>query len=100
MMKTLPDNIRYAKSLSTFKRKIKGYTLRKCKLCKMKEIGDEFHYILICPFFVNSRRKYIKSHYRTPPCTKKFNQLLNTQDLTDLPNLMKFKDIITKYTIK
>ena len=100
MMKILPDNIKYAKSLSTFKRKIKDYTLRKCKLCKMKEIGDEFHYILICPFFVNSRRKYIKSHYRTPPCTKKFNQLLNTQDLTDLPNLMKFKDIITKYTIK
>ena len=100
MWKILPENIKNAKSLPTFKRKIKDYTLGKCKLCQLKEIGNEFHYILICPFFVNSRNTFIKSYYRTPPCTTKFNQLLNTKKLSELLKLMKFKDIITKHTNK
>ncbi len=30
---------------------------RKCNLCNLKDIGDEFHYLLICPFLAESRKK-------------------------------------------
>jgi hypothetical protein len=46
---------------------------RKCNLCN-SDIGDEFHYILMCPFFENERKTYIKKHlYRRPDilCFKK-----------------------------
>ena len=28
-----------------------SYADRKCSLCKKQDIGDEFHYLLICTFF-------------------------------------------------
>jgi hypothetical protein len=32
---------------------------RKCNLCNLEEIGDEFHYILNCPYFKQYRDIYI-----------------------------------------
>ena len=34
-----------------------GLSESKCLLCSRQEIGDEFHYLLVCPFF-NSERIY------------------------------------------
>ena len=30
-----------------------------CPLCRKNEIGDEYHYLFICPFFVDERREYL-----------------------------------------
>ena len=95
----LPKNIQASKSLKLFKKKAKEYTLKKCKLCQMKEIGDEFHYILICPFFVNTRNMFIKSYYRTQPTKYKLTQLCNTQNYRELHNLARLKEIILKHVI-
>ena len=32
------------------------YAERKCTLCNLEDVGDEMHYLLICPFFQNERR--------------------------------------------
>ena len=42
----LPESIKNVKSLPTFKRKTKEYILNKCKLCQMKELRDDYHYLL------------------------------------------------------
>ena len=56
--------IKYAKSLSIFKRKIKDYKLRKCKLCQIKEIGNEFHYIYICIYiYIYFLSSYVNNLY-------------------------------------
>ena len=39
------------------------YAERKCRLCNMQDVGDEMHYLLICPCFQNDREKYIKSTF-------------------------------------
>ena len=31
----------------------------KCKICGKNEIGDEFHYLFICPCSISGRRQYI-----------------------------------------
>ena len=43
------------------------YAERKCSLCNKNNIGDEFHYLLICPFFQADRCYLHKSFfYRRP----------------------------------
>ena len=31
-----------------------------CRLCNANQLGDEFHYLFSCPFFQDTRRKYIR----------------------------------------
>ena len=39
-----------------------------CKLCDLNEIGDEFHYILKCPYFSHIRRKLFKTNKKRINC--------------------------------
>ena len=45
---------------------------RKCVFCK-NDIGDEYHYILICPYLNLSRKQYIKPYYFKRPNTINFS---------------------------
>ena len=51
---------------------------RKCTLCNLNEIGDEFHYMFKCSFFTDQRNKYLMRYY------------------IDMMNLAKFVDIIVR----
>lgn len=63
-----------------------------CNLCK--SVGDEFHYILVCPIFLKERHKYVKSIYYTSPDIYKYRLLLNSIDQCELSKLSKFCEII------
>ena len=46
---------------------------RTCALCEnVNEIADEYHYILICPFFNEQRKTFLKKYFYTRPNTLKF----------------------------
>ena len=92
----LPESIKNVKSLPTFKRKTKEYILNKCKLCQMKEIGDDYHYLFICTFFKNPRRKYINKYYYSQPNRNKMAQLYKSHNYIELLNLDRFKNLISK----
>ena len=68
---------------------------RKCHLCEM-DIGDEFHYLLVCSYFRQERQNYLKPYYYIRPNTLKLEQLMNIKNVKSLRNLCKFIDIITK----
>lgn len=57
---------------------------RKCTLCRENEIGDEFHYLLCCKFFLEQRKINIKQYYSKYPNIIKFYELLNTDNKTVL----------------
>lgn len=63
---------------------------RKCNFCTLDEIEDEYHFVLICPYYNDLRRIYIKRYFYTRPSMYKFINLLNTTKLKDLNNLAKF----------
>ena len=46
----------------------------------LDEIGDEFHYLLVCPLFKDSRVKYIKRFYYGHPNTNKMTKLFIAED--------------------
>ena len=71
---------------------------RLCQHCQ-SDIGDEYHYLLVCDYFKAVRRKYIKHYYFTRPNTYKLEQLMNTKNKKDLHNLCYFiKNIISNTT--
>ena len=67
---------------------------RKCTKCPANEIGDEFHYLLECPYFKEDRVKLIKKYYYTHPNVMKYKELMATHKIKQLRMLSKFIAII------
>ena len=55
---------------------------RLCTKCDMQCTGDDFHFILECPFFNTLRSNYIKPYYRRNPSMLKYGQLFNSSGIT------------------
>jgi len=70
-----------------------------CTLCNTQDIGDEYHYILICSHFTKERSEYIKKYYYNKPNVLKFSVLFNSRDVKEIYNLAKFvKHIMTTFS--
>ena len=65
-----------------------------CKLCNLKEIGDEYHYLFRCTYFTQERTLYLKKYFSQRPNTLKMNRLFNTRNKKELRNLARFQTII------
>ena len=55
----------------------------------VNEIDDEYHYILMCPFFNEQRKTFLKKNYYTRPNTLKWQQLMSSSSTAELSNLCK-----------
>ena len=65
-------------------------------LCNLEEIGDEFHYILNCPYFKQYRDIYIKKRYTKRPNIINFLGIMASTNRLNLTNLCKFIRIINE----
>ena len=69
---------------------------RICTHCNKNELGDEFHYILDCPFFEQDRNIYIPKYYYSRPNVLKYSLLLSSKEKSELIKLSKFINHIHK----
>ena len=60
---------------------------RKCKLCDLNAMGDEFHYLFECTYFSDDRAKYISRYYVIRPNILKMSSLFNTRSSKKLSQL-------------
>ena len=67
---------------------------KNCKLCTRGEIGDEYHYLFCCPYFVHERKLYLKKYFISHPNTLKMCKLFNSRNKMVLVNLAKFQAVI------
>ena len=67
---------------------------RKCELCNVSDIGDEYHYMLICNYFAIDRKKFIPSQFYVKPSVDKFCQLMKSQKKSLLINIAKMCKVI------
>ncbi|MEW8548382.1 MAG: reverse transcriptase family protein, partial [Candidatus Thiodiazotropha sp.] len=67
---------------------------RKCNLCQKNDIGDEFHYLLVCPFFKRERSQAVDYYFYRNPNIIKFKELLNIKSEAKLSRLSTFMGII------
>ena len=66
-----------------------------CTLCNLLLQGDEYQYVLICPYFRN-RDQYLKPYYYIRPNLLKFEQLFCSTNRKTQSRLAKFVTIIMK----
>ena len=72
---------------------------RLCTICDLNEVGDEYHYIMKCYFFQNSRQKYVETNTWINPNYHKFSKLFLCNDVRVLRNLAKFvREINLKFS--
>ena len=67
---------------------------RNCTLCNTTDIGDEFHYLLKCPFFLAQRKKFVKKYYYNHPNMLKYKELMTLTSKKQLEKLSAFIKII------
>ena len=72
------------------------YDTQKCTLCNLDALGDEYHYVLICPYFKQIREQYLKAYYYIRPSYVKLEQLFCSSNNTVLLKLAKFSTLISK----
>ena len=70
----------------------------KCNFCKT-ELGDEFHFLLVCKYFQEHRKRYINKFYYDRPNILKYRELMNKTNASELKKLCKFVDILLKSTV-
>ena len=64
--------------------------LRLCKYCNMNMIENEYHFLLVCPFYHDLRRKLLPNYYCSWPSTHKFVALITTKSSTVLKRLSSY----------
>ena len=65
-----------------------------CFLCDSGDVGDAYHYLLVCEAFNSRRRELIKPYYRNHPNILKFEKLMSLESGKNLKNLIKMIDFI------
>ena len=56
-----------------------AYDQRFCQVCNLNVVGDEFHFLLICPFLSEIRNRFIPKYFIEPPSRLKCNILLSVK---------------------
>lgn len=57
---------------------------RKCIYCNSNDVEDEYHFVLVCDFYTELRKLYIKKYYYARPNMAKFITLLNSGSIFTL----------------
>ena len=63
----------------------------------MNILEDEYHFVLVCPFYSTIRDKYIKPYYYNTPSTFKLTQLMSTDSSKHLIKLCKYLTTATMH---
>lgn len=69
---------------------------RICSKCNLHELGDEFHYLFVCPFFLTKRKQLLPRYCLKSPNTLKYSSLFNTENKQILLKLKHFISILNK----
>ena len=63
---------------------------RLCTQCNMHSVEDEYHFLLVCPKYIELRRKYLPRYYCHWPNTHKFVSIMSTKSTYLIKNLSKY----------
>lgn len=63
---------------------------RKCLNCNMNVVESEYHFILVCPKFIEIRKQYLKKYYYQWPTIQKFENLFSNKSKLVILNISKY----------
>ena len=62
-------------------------------MCKSGDVGDEYHYLCVCPYFNVERTQFLGNRIILNPVTF-YKQLLNSRNASALKQISKFIGLI------
>ena len=65
-----------------------------CTICDTEAVGDESHYIFICPAFAKERATYLSNRYNNGSMAQNMTILFTSEDVLTMSNLSKFCCVI------
>ena len=63
---------------------------RICQFCNMGKVEDEYHFLLVCPYYRDLRRKFLKPYFCHWPTLMKFETLLLKTSKHSVTSLSKY----------
>ena len=69
---------------------------RKCNICEINDIGDEFHYLFVCKYFKSARQRFLTPYFYKSPNVIKYRELMSTENVNLLIKISNFVEIIMK----
>ena len=72
---------------------------RLCHLCNLNRLGDEYHFIMDCPFFKRERNIFLPQYCQTNSNILKFEQLMSSKDKFVLEKLAKYVKIVLRKVV-
>ena len=63
---------------------------RLCKFCNLNVVENEYHFLLVCPLYIDIRRKYFNSYFCHWPTLMKFENLMSVKSKRKINNLAKY----------
>ena len=67
---------------------------RKCNLCQLNDVADEYHYLLKCPHFIHTRKRLIPSVQENNVNSIMYKKLMNETDERKLISLAKYIKLV------
>ena len=61
-----------------------------CTLCDYKVVENEYHVLLVCPLYIDLRKKYLPSKFYSCPSMHKFIIMLSSKNASFLSQLSHF----------
>lgn len=63
---------------------------RACNLCNVNIVEDEYHFILTCPFYTNSKQRFIPDKLYPPATCRKFIMLMASTNYKVIKKLVMY----------
>ena len=63
---------------------------RKCSKCRLNDIQYVYHFILVCPYFIDLRNKFVSNNFTHNPSMYKFLQQSNSSKRKEIINSANF----------
>ncbi len=70
---------------------------RLCELCNLKDLGDEYYYLMKCDLFQSQLVKYMNDEHIQLGNTLDMKHVMNSENIEELKTLSQFVSIILKY---
>ena len=67
---------------------------RLCTICNLGDVGDEYHYVMLCPVFKEAREEFLTKYFRNKPSVFKYIELVNSTNFKVLRGLARFLNIL------
>ena len=95
LLKFRMSNTNFPVEVGRWRQSYSDLSNRKCTF-GCSDVGDEYHYLLVCKHFTRKRKTLIPQYYFKHPSILKYKEIMTTHDMDILKNLCLYLKYVFK----